>query len=301
VWGNLLAYAGWTADRLATYPPGEAPATWFCLAGLAALAVLPVLDRGPAVRAGLALWLLALLPVLPLSHHTYVHYLYLPLAGACVAAAAVFASRVPWGRDPRVPWAVALVLALGCAVAADRSMTGARDTMLPQLHVPRDSFVRKMEIARHAAADLGATLPSDATRLLVLSPAETRQAYSVTTGRAVTAMDAGTPRYDMIAATLDDGRGLRALFPQLRDARFAERLAPGDSDAVLATNYVDGHMAVAGRGPQGVSAVADLWARKGLVSSAGGLLREGAAIWPADAGIAARLRAIEEGNPAPGR
>jgi hypothetical protein len=95
VWKNLLNYLGWTVAvvvRSTRGIPDSVDPRMFpvgavaLIAWLGGLALRPLRTRGWAV-AGL-LYCAFLLPVLPLSHHSYRYYLYGPLAGAawCVAA-----------------------------------------------------------------------------------------------------------------------------------------------------------------------------------------------------------------------
>jgi glycerol uptake facilitator-like aquaporin len=76
------------------------------LAGLLVVAVVLAglrfgSPRGrPAVLFGVV-WLLAFLaPVIPLAHHTYLYYLYVPWAGGAATAAGLGAELIPprWGR-----------------------------------------------------------------------------------------------------------------------------------------------------------------------------------------------------------
>ena len=121
---------------------------------------------------------------------------------------------------------------------------------------------------------------SEVARLVIVSPPGTTSTYSVRTGRAVERAPEGSSHYNMLAAVLDDGRALRALFPQLRDVRLAEHLLPSDTGAVLATNRVDGHLRVFGRGPQAHVALANYWASMGLAGPARVHLAEAAELYP---------------------
>src|SRR6185436_18970488 len=100
---------------------------------LAALVSLLALGRSePAVRFGWAWFVLGLLPVLPLVHLTYRHYLYpaipglaLATAGAAVRAIEWLAGRIQQGapgpvRAPsRIGAVAAVVIALAYAAAAE--------------------------------------------------------------------------------------------------------------------------------------------------------------------------------------
>ncbi len=297
---NLREYAAWAVDRAGLQPPtGIVAATLGVPGVLALVALLALAARSAPAAGGMALFTLALLPVLPLTHHTYIHYLYVPLAGWCVALGAAAEFLAGRWREGRAAWAVAVALLYAATLASTYSLAVTATATLPTMPLPADAFVRRFLVERNAAGTLAQGLPADARALVVLRPAETRRVVSVTRGVEVggpgrdSALAAGgTPRYDLLAGTLDEGRGLRALFPALRDVRFEDTLAPGDSAATLATAAVDGRIEVTGLGPAGVAPIADLWVRNRLRTSAGDLLRSALAIWPADSGLAWRARAL---------
>src|SRR5439155_869055 len=92
-----------------TPSPGIAPAGL----GLARVGAVAAALRGRdsdaplAVEIGLGWWLLFLIPVLPLAHHTYLYYLYIPWAGGAIGAAAL-------GRRLLDPWPRTLARSVGC-------------------------------------------------------------------------------------------------------------------------------------------------------------------------------------------
>lgn len=283
VLANLRDYAAWALDRggqLAPTGVGGAAPGWLGVAALAALAFASWWS--PAAAAGLALFALALLPVLPLSHHTYVHYLYLPFAGWCVSLAAALEGVAGRWRDRLEAWAVAVILVFFAALAGAGAITRTASTLTRDGQLPADSFVRRMSVARHAWESIGRELPAGTRRLVIVRPAESRRALSARTGEAAGAITPSAPAYDLASGALDGGRGLRALFPQLAEVRFADVLAPGDSAATIATATVDGRVGLFGRGPEGVVPIADLWMRGRFATSTRDLLVSALAIWPRD-------------------
>ena len=290
VLGNLVTYAAWSADRfaLAASPVAVTPA--LRVAGIALLlAPLLLAVRGSrAAGAGLSLWLLALLPVLPLTHHTYVHYLYLPFAGWCVAnaalaeaATAALVRRMARPRAGALPGLASAALLALLGAGGQLAMSRTLHERSAQLGLASDSFVRRMEIARDACTTLAGQVSADVGALVVLRPAEAARLYRVSDVREQHAVPARMPTYDLLVATLDDGRGVRALLPELTDVRFRDTLEAADSSATLAAADGAGNVRICGRGLEGAAAVARLWMRAGYPGSAKDLAASALALWPA--------------------
>lgn len=282
VLANLRCYAAWAVDRAALAAPSgivPPPAPLEAAGLVALLAMLAAAWSRPAAAAGLALFLLALAPVLPLEHHTYVHYLVLPLAGWTVALAAAVAAVAGGRAGGRGAWSAVMAVIFAATVVSLRATGDAAGARHAPSGLPADSFVRRMVVARRAAESFAGAPVADGTVLVVLRPAEARRAWPVAGGEAA-APAAGAPAYDLLAGALDDGRGLRALVPALRDVRFAEYVGPGDARATFAAAAGDGRMRVCGSGAAGVAAVARLWAGAGEPAAAARLVREGEVVWP---------------------
>jgi len=105
---NLLTYVGWAVD-VALLRPGlryvDAQNPHLVPVALAAFAVAIAFAFVPGLRArgwlvGWLGFLVLLVPVLPLRHHTYHYYLYAPLTAAalCVAALVDWLPSVTWER-----------------------------------------------------------------------------------------------------------------------------------------------------------------------------------------------------------
>ena len=82
---------GWSVDLVRAIPDQSLALGSFARHAYPAIALAVTLvafrHRGtPLVRAGVSWWWLGVLPVLPLVGHTYLHYLYTPLAGFAPAA-----------------------------------------------------------------------------------------------------------------------------------------------------------------------------------------------------------------------
>jgi hypothetical protein len=266
---NLLRYAAWSLDVVHPTPDlqsGFSPVAGIALAVLLAAAIVLARRGRHLALAGMCGWLLALAPVLFLLHARYQHYLYAPLAFLAAAVAGLFAPRNGVGAAaPRWAWAAVTLVVIGQAAWSDRLLQTRHTTMLPGLDLPFDPFLRKTEFSRRFALGLGA-LPKARSRLLVLEPEGVDRVYNVRTGREARGLD---PKlgYRVIEATLDDGRALRFLYPQLDTVAFADRWEPVHDDFVLVTHAMSGAATVHGRGPDAHASVARQWMRAGFAAA----------------------------------
>jgi len=239
---NLLTYAGWTADffwgALHSISDVVEPAVfpW----GIAALAIWSAgaFDAGLRRRgwiAGGVLWIVMLLPVLPLAHHTYRYYLSGPLAGValCVAALASRLGEIAGRPRSRRAWllptvalgAVALLTINGWFVVA--AIENAPFTR-PGLHA--DPIVDRALIAQRATESLQqADLPEGVT-LRFWSPIARA---SVGLGDS---SDAESYWEKNVRAALNGGLGVRVAFPTVRRVEFVPRFTPA-ADSVWYVLY----------------------------------------------------------------
>jgi hypothetical protein len=244
---NALTYLGWTVDFLLPAVRGFSDATdpavyaWaigalaLWLAGLAS----PRLRRSGWPMGGV-LWLLFVIPVLGLEHHTYHYYLYAPMAGAawCVAA---FADRA-LGRG-RLAWAIA------GALAALLTLNGALlvrkvETMpfvLPGLRA--DPTVDRARIARNVQHDLAAAALPDGVTLLFWSPT------SASIGPHGEALGGPAPAATYwernVRDALLDGLAVRVMFPRVAGVRFVREFRPAPENEWYAAYKPDGSLRVA--------------------------------------------------------
>src|SRR5205807_6468216 len=116
-----------------------------------ALTVLAFRPLGtPVMRAGAAWWWLGVLPVLPLPGRTYLHYLYVPLAGAALAIAAIWdeamlsrtLSARAGGRG-HARWWLAFSLLLVYATWSDILLSVREDLRMAAADWPLDPVLRK--------------------------------------------------------------------------------------------------------------------------------------------------------------
>ncbi len=309
---NLMTYTRWVVDMGDPFPglvSAIAPDAW--PAGAAATVLLAILARVARRAAlppalGVSWWLLALLPVLPLLHHSYLYYLYVPMAGIAMVAAGMAGWAERWavarsgrpgdrrgagtarsrgtpgaatrqartGALPAIIRSLVIALVIAHGVHADRLLAGRYAARMGGTGIALDPDLRKSEIARHASEAVGKRLSGRPGRVAFLLPAGLEQVYSTATGELrEAASDSGS--YSMIAGALDDGRGLRALHPNVDSVVFLRGWSAGHGDFEMFSQGRDGTVYPLGRG-------ADGYAEAGAAIIAGGapgparLLLEGA-------------------------
>lgn len=270
VLSHLFTYTLWSADpvHLGVIVPNPPTPAWAvaALGVLALLALFAVRSGSRPARAGLALWALALLPVLPLVHAVYEHYLYLPRAGFAIAVAAAVAAL--GGRVRAIGWAAAGFLAVVHGLTALMFLDAMATARIPQLDLPRDSFLRRMEISRNAMRSVRGRFPDGPVKLLVYTPPGTLKGYDTRTGAQVGDDSGYEFRQNMLQATLDQGRGLRVLEPAIREVRFTQSPGPDEAGWVLATDAGGGRIALHGPAPGAHAAMLEFWERMGYAEAA---------------------------------
>jgi hypothetical protein len=250
---NLLTYTSWALDLTTPLPgaPGATLAWPLALAMLAVLAGLAALAwRATTLPAlGAAWWLAALLPVLPLLHHSYLYYLYVPLAGLALAAG----GSLEWALARRAPagaFAVALALIAMLAWRSDALLAEREREVMPGTGIPLDPELRKSENARAAVRAVGETLRGGRGRVAFLLPASVQRARSAITGQIVD-VPAGARGYSMLEGALDEGRALRAVLPGVDSVAFLAGWQPGYGEFELFAQSPDGNVFSLGRGADG--------------------------------------------------
>lgn len=267
---HLFTYTLWSADplHLAGMIGNPPPLAWaaVALAVLAALVLFAYHSGSRAARAGLVLWAATLLPVLPLVNAVYEHYLYLPRAGFALAIAAAVAGH--GGRAKRWSWAGAGFLAAVHGLTAIMFLGAMKGALIPQLGLPRDSFLRRMEVIRNASRSTRGRLGAGPVRVVIYTPPGAARPFDTRTGEEATSVTEYEFRHNLLEAMLDEGRGLRALEPAIAEVRFTERPGEPDSGWVLATNIGDGRIAFHGAAPGAHAVMADFWERNGYPAAA---------------------------------
>ena len=301
---HLLTYALWSTDLVHLFARFGSPLPWPAALGaaalLAALITFAWRSGSTPARVGLALWFLLVLPVLFLRTAEYEHYVYAARAGWSLAFASALMALVAGPRrgggtgDRASAWITVLLVSALHVITAVLFLGAMQNLRMPGSGMPRDTFLRKMEVARNAAVGLEPGLPSTATRLVVYAPPGETVLFSVQTGRTVAEDDANEPRYTLIRAVLDEGRGLRALFPQLTDVRFDEHIAPADTGAFISVNAAAGDIVPCGTGPEGHAAAASFWSERGATQAARTHLDEALQLYPGSAVLVAARQALGE-------
>ncbi|MBI5169243.1 MAG: hypothetical protein HZA61_07125 [Candidatus Eisenbacteria bacterium] len=285
---HLLTYTIWSCDLLHLFGGVASPLTpgWGAAgAALLALSVLLAWRSGErAARAGLWLWALALLPVLPLRNAVYDHYLYVPGIGGSVMLAVVLdrALRGAAGSPARAKLAVAGagVLVFLHFATAGMFLAAAEGARIERVNLPRDGFQRRLEVVRNAAVTLERQLPREETAIVIYDTPESRFVLSVREGGLVGDTTRAAVRQKLLDAVLDQGRGLRALFPQLKSVRLATTVEPADSVALVFVANADGRLLACGKGAEAHLQVAKLWAQSGMADAARAHLAEAEALHP---------------------
>ena len=224
---NLLTYLGWTvtflvptvrafadAPEAAVFPSAIAAAV---LWGLGCIS--PSLRRNGWLAGGI-MFLLFLLPVLPLRNHVYHYYLVAPMAGAawCVAALLQTAfERVTW----RVAWPAAAAVAI--LLTWNGYLLVKKIEFAPFLRpeLRADAITDRALIAERVAEDLRAAHLAAGTRLAFWSPYAGGPPDSGAVSAAAAESESSESYFDRnVRTALLDGLAVRVLIPEVRDVAF---------------------------------------------------------------------------------
>jgi hypothetical protein len=222
---NLSTYVKWTGaiwDPIRDVVAVADPGAW---KGVLALVILGAAVFGrrlaglrPATGIGLAWGLIFLLPVLPLVHHSYLYYLYIPWMGGSIAlASAAGALLRRWPQ--RIAGPVGAVAVLGLVVLEAHN-AGVRATAARR-GLPIDRTIRDSELLRHSLAGLSAAALPPGTRVGFVNPVPGER-FDLVTG-APTSPDSTSVRtsYVPLEAAFRGGETLTLFVPGLRYAGFA--------------------------------------------------------------------------------
>ena len=275
---NVARLFGWTVDLVDPIPDLHATTSGaahlvlpLVAVVLTAVAFRPGADR--LLRAGAAWWWLAVLPVLPLPGRTYLHYLYVPLAGAALAVAALWDAVLRWrasrargrGGSGRAAWLAAACVVLAFALWSDVLLSIRQDARMENVDWPLDPVVRKSEIARRAIGDVRSALAGRRARVVILIPAAISADVDLGTGRVA----AGTTikRY-ALEAVLDDGRSLRAQVANAESVTFVHDYAPGHDGWLCFLSRSDSHLVPLGELPAAHARYIEAMLASGLPAAA---------------------------------
>ena len=241
---NLATYLRWTValwdpirDAFAQCLSGATPVGLAVAAGALLVLMSQWRARRHPEELG-AFWFLALLaPVVPLAHHTYLYYLYVPWAGACWLAAGA-ASRLA----RRVPAALPAVLAVTLAFAAIEAWSVRAREVAMTGRFATDRTILESTLLRNAVAALDTVPMAPGTRVVFANPAPRE--------RSSTADQAGRVlfTYNPLEVALRGGLSLRVLRPGVRCLGVVDTIPPGWADVEVFLYQPDGSARHLGRG-----------------------------------------------------
>jgi hypothetical protein len=253
---NVARLFGWTIDLQDPIPDLHATTTgaahWLLPILAVALTLLAFrIGREPMLRAGAVWWWLAVLPVLPLPGRTYLHYLYVPLAGVALVVAALvdqmLAARAAARPGRGVQrWAIALLVLIVYAAWSDVLLSLRMDLRMTSTDWPLDPVIRKSEIARRGIEDTRAALAGQHANVAILIPASISR--DVNLGSGAVSTDAAPKRY-ALEEVLDQGRSLRAFVPEADSVVFVHDYEPGRVGWRLLLSRSDSHLVPLGELP----------------------------------------------------
>jgi hypothetical protein len=264
---NLLTYAGWCAalwdplrDSIAAVDSGA----WRVGLVVALGTVVAVRHQWPRPRhpleVGVAWWCVFLVPVLPLAHHTYLYYLYIPWAGGAVAVAVGTA-----GALERLPPRVAAWI--GCAGLAGFGLVEGHDVAVREhatvQALPVDRTLREAALLGHALPALRASRLAPGTSIGFVNPVPGPR-FDLVSGSPARAEDrAVRTSYLPLEAVLRGGEALRLFAPGLVYRGFATTIPPGWEDVECFLYEQRGWLRPWGRGQDALRNQAALQASKG--------------------------------------
>ena len=290
---NVARLFGWTIDLLDPIPDlhaaTEGVARWLLPILAVAVSLLPFRLGGSALlRAGTAWWWLAVLPVLPLPGRTYLHYLYVPLAGAALAVAALWerflasptARRRGGSGRTALQWVVAGGVLLAYGAWSDVLLSMREDLRMTSTDWPLDPVLRKSEIARRGIEDVARSLAGGRANVVILIPASISRDVNLGSGEVT----AGAPvRRYALEEVLDQGRSLRALVPAVDSAVFVHDYQPGHERWTCFLSRSDSHLVPLGPLPAAHARFVEIMLASGLPAAALDYADKAIADRPADA------------------
>ena len=286
--GRLAGWSLWAREAIPDLHAGiSGAAAWtWSLAAIGLTLLAAVCPVRPLVRAGAAWWWLAVLPVLPLVGRTYLHYLYVPLAGLALVGAGLFDAATERSRGRlRRPGlrggaaAAATVLVLAYAALSDRQLGARMAARMPSVDWPLDPVLRKSEIARRSIADVSAALAGRRAKLVLLLPAAVAERIDLGTGRS---LGAGTGERYELESVLDGGRSLCAFVPAVDSVEFAHDFVPGHREFTFFVTEPDGRVADIGSPPHAHAMLISTLLGNGHVRAAVEYADRALAGWPGD-------------------
>ena len=269
---NLGTYVWWCVgigspirDAVAAVDPKVWPTGLVVAGAIVASLRLQRREQPRLFEVGVA-WLFAfLLPVLPLAHHTYLYYLYIPWVGGAVSAAALGAramSALPKRMMSASPQRIVVPIALAAFVAIEGRNVAFRERATFDA-LPVDRTMRDAMLLSHALpALLEAGLPPG-TRVGFVNPAP-RPSLDVITGMPTREVDrAQRTSYYPLEAVMMEGKTLHLFVPGLAYAGFDRTIPPGWEDVECFLFEQRGYLRRWGRGRDALKRQAEYLASMG--------------------------------------
>ena len=294
---SVSTYVVWTFDLVRPVPDViAAPESGAWPLALAVLVVIALAARFASGRsrslalAGGVWWLAFLLPVLPLVSHSYVYYLYVPMAGASLAVAALAA-----GLGGRLPAparrAAAVVALLAYAIVCGRQV-GARERVTRDA-LPVDRTMRDATLLERALHDLEKARLPRGTEIGFVNPVPRRR-FDLLTGRPTAAADTSLrTSYYPIDAAMRGGETIRIFLPGLVYRGFRETIPDDWTNVEVFLPDQRGWLTSWGRGRRALERQAEEQARAGQQAAAESTLARARALGSGE------LRPASRGGPAP--
>ena len=300
---NLMTYMSWSVnvanplpDLVSSYDPRAwRVGIWVVLGALASWRAFGRAE--PAIRIGSAWYVLGLLPVLPLEHLTYRHYLYPAIPGLALVVAGTVVHSMEWlvrramreSAGGRVAFRIAAVLAtagvLAYAVAAERLVRQRLDARVAGTELALDPVYRRQEFAEQALVSLGRQIRPEQRQIGILLPEGTGRVFGARSGREYRQAQPGRPPYDLLEESLDHGRAIQLYFPWVDSVAFIDRWTGGFRNFDLFIPYRGGHLAGVGKGPASHGEVARWMMENHWYAQARDHLRSVLEVYPSDAGL----------------
>jgi len=222
---NLFTYVRWATDVTDPIPDALAvadPTAWrFAIPMILVFGILLWKQVLGAALTGLAWWLAFLLPVLPLAHHSYLYYLYIPAAGGAIffaAASSVVAQRWPQRLRHTV---YATVIAAYATIQWHNVFvreTATRDAL------PVDRSIRDATLTEHCLAGLRRAHLARGTAILFVNPVPGRHLDSGGSAPTAPQVTVNRTSYYPLEAALRGGETLRLFLPNLEYHGFSARV-----------------------------------------------------------------------------
>jgi len=250
--------------------------TWLLVVPIVLVAWL-VRRRSKLPLIGLTWWLAGLAPILPLLVQKHLHYLYSPAVGFAIwlgSVAELLFQAWPWPSPKRVhaAWGAVMLLVGGHAVLSDALIRRRYRERLADVDLAADTFVRKMEIGRRATSSIRAAMDDRPVRIAFYNP--------LIRGKADFYVQ-------LLPAVLDNGRGLRALYPNIDSVVFVQRWEPELAQFEIVVANEDGRVLPFGRGPEANLRLIRTLAGNGYELEASELLLSSVIAYPGDPALEA--------------